>query len=273
MNNSDSQNIYDIENYKKSFSPLQYKHFTKLFIELINEFLIHLCDKILLQNQSKYFFVLQRGIETITHIFRNLLLYTKNIELTIYHCKRAYIYYVEFIGQIGDDKNTYLQLNSKDATLFVYKKTLFEINNEYRKTFTIGDDDKTILNISNRLNNIYTQILLYILSIDKVSISNRNTVIAYGTRSASKIVEKLLNYDASLEHLLEKIDIYTYFIEIMQHKDLNSIKYGNIMECFIKKLKKQEITKKQIDEKIYSNHFDNVIRNLSPYKCIFWLYS
>ena len=80
MNNSDSQNIYDIENYKKSFSPLQYKHFTKLFIELINEFLIHLCDKILLQNQSKYFFVLQRGIETITHIFRNLLLYTKNIE-------------------------------------------------------------------------------------------------------------------------------------------------------------------------------------------------
>ena len=77
----------------------------------------------MLQNQSKYFFVLQRGIETITHIFRNLLLYTKNIELTIYHCKRAYIYYVEFIGQIGDDKNTYLQLNSKDATLFVYKKT------------------------------------------------------------------------------------------------------------------------------------------------------
>ena len=110
MNNSDSQNIYDIENYKNSFSSLQYKNFTKLFIELINEFLIHLCDKILLQNQSKYFFVLQRGLETITHIFRNLLLYTKNIELTIYHCKRAYIYYVEFIGQIGDDKNTYLQL-------------------------------------------------------------------------------------------------------------------------------------------------------------------
>ena len=79
MNTSDSQNIYDTENYKKSFSAMQYKHFTKLFIELINEFLAHLCDKILLQNQSKYFFVLQRGIETITHIFRSLLLYTKKI--------------------------------------------------------------------------------------------------------------------------------------------------------------------------------------------------
>jgi len=179
MNNSDAQNIYDIENYKTSFSSMQYKNFTKLFIELINEFLIHLCDKILLQNQSKYYFVLQRGLETITHIFRNLLLYTKNIQLTIYHCKRAYIYYVEFIGQIGDDKNTYLQLNSKDATLFVYKKTLFEINNEYRKNFTIDNDDKMILDVTNRLNNIYTQILLYILSIDKISINNRDTVVTY----------------------------------------------------------------------------------------------
>tara|TARA_Y100000992_G_scaffold300511_1_gene269322 strand:- start:610 stop:1431 length:822 start_codon:yes stop_codon:yes gene_type:complete len=273
MNTSDSQNIYDTENYKKSFSAMQYKHFTKLFIELINEFLAHLCDKILLQNQSKYFFVLQRGIETITHIFRSLLLYTKNIELTIYHCKRAYIYYVEFIGQIGDDKNTYLQLNSKDATLFVYKKTLFEINNEYRKNFTIDNKDKTILETTNRLNKIYTQILLYILSIDKISINNRDTVVTFATRSASKIVEKLLNYDVSIDDLTEKIEIYTYFIEIMKHKNIDSIKYGNIMECFIKKLKKNEITKKQIDEKIYSSSFENVIQNCSPYKCIFWLYS
>jgi len=97
--------------------------------------------------------------------------------------------------------------------------------------------------------------------------------VPFATRSSSKIVEKLLNYDVSLEYLLEKIDIYTYFIKIMQHKGLNSIKYGNIIECFIKKLKKQEITKKHIDEKIYSNNFDNIIKNLSPYKCIFWLYS
>ena len=62
-------------------------------------------------------------------------MYTKNLDLTVYHCKKAYLFYVEFIGQIGDDNNSYLQLNSKDATLFVYKKTIFEINNEYRKQF------------------------------------------------------------------------------------------------------------------------------------------
>ena len=37
------------------------------------------------------------------------------------------------MGQIGEDSHTYLQLNSKDAALFVYKKTIFELDNEYRK--------------------------------------------------------------------------------------------------------------------------------------------
>ena len=36
----------------------------------------------------------------------------------------------------------------------------------------------------------------------------------------------------------------------MQHKGLNSIKYGNIMECFVKKIKKNKrLLKKHIDEK------------------------
>lgn len=273
MNGSDCQNIYDIENYKDSFLCSEYKNFTKLYIELINEFLLHLCDKILLQNQIKYIFVLQRGIETITHIFRNLLMYTKNIELAIYHSKRAYIYYVEFIGQIGDDKNSYLQLNSKDATLFVYKKTLFEINNDFRKNFELNNEDKTVLDLTGSLNKVYTQILLHILHIENVSILNRETVISFATRTSSKIVEKLLNYETSESNLKNKIDIYMYFIEIMKTKKIDSIKYANIMECFVKKLKKQEITIKKIDEKIYSSNFENIITNLSPYKYVFWLYS
>ena len=58
-------------------------------------------------------------------------MYTKNIELTMFHSKKALYYYIEFIGQISDVSvhHSYLQLNSKDATLFVYKKTIYDINN------------------------------------------------------------------------------------------------------------------------------------------------
>ena len=79
----------------------------------------------------------------IMHIlFNMLLLYTKNIDLTISHCNKALYYYIEFIGQIADDSHSYLQLNSKDATLFIYKKTIFELNSEHRKNYTLSKEDK-----------------------------------------------------------------------------------------------------------------------------------
>ena len=53
--------------------------------------------------------------------------------MVYFHCKKAYYYYIEFIGQISDDSHSYLQLTSKDATLFVYKKTIFEVDNMVRK--------------------------------------------------------------------------------------------------------------------------------------------
>ena len=55
MTDTDSSNIYNTDNYKEKFKKFQYKQFTKLFIELINEFLVHLSDKILLQNQRIYY--------------------------------------------------------------------------------------------------------------------------------------------------------------------------------------------------------------------------
>ena len=121
--------LLEIKNYKNKLNKLPNKIPT-LYMEIINEYLLHAGDNIKLKNQSYYVFVLKRGLSTIKHIFNILLLYTKNINLTMHYCKKAYLYYVEFIGQIGESANTYLQLNSKDATLFVYKKTLFEINNE-----------------------------------------------------------------------------------------------------------------------------------------------
>ena len=47
--------------------------------------------------------------------------------MSILYCKKTLRYYIEFMGQLGEDGNTFLQLNSKDAVLFVYTKTIFEI--------------------------------------------------------------------------------------------------------------------------------------------------
>ena len=87
------------------------------------------------------------------------------------------MYYVEFIGQIGDINHSYLQLNSKDAMLFIYKKTIFELNNEYRKTFSLTDEEVIIFDFINNSIQMYNDIILFI--IDNDNLQNRDTRLSY----------------------------------------------------------------------------------------------
>ena len=138
----DKENIIcDVENYKKNYDYTAYLRYSQYYKKLICHYLEYLSDHTTIKHKSYFLFVLKRGILSLSHVFNMLLLYTKNIELTIAQCNKALYYYIEFIGQIADDNHSYLQLNSKDATLFVYKKTIFEINDDFRKNYTINDRD------------------------------------------------------------------------------------------------------------------------------------
>ena len=90
-------------------------------------------------------------------------MYTKNIELVTYHCNKASHYFIEFISQIGNDSHSFLQLNTKDAILFVYKKTIFDINQEYRNNYKYEKQDeiyiKTIKTFSVSLNKLVNIII------------------------------------------------------------------------------------------------------------------
>lgn len=52
------------------------------------------------------------------------------MDLTFYHCQKGYYYYIEFIEQISSIDHVFLQLNSKDASTYVYKKTIYELDSE-----------------------------------------------------------------------------------------------------------------------------------------------
>ena len=153
MNNA--YNIANVKNFYSSFNKENIKEVKEKYTILVSEFLLCATENIIVQNEKYFLFVLQRGLETIKHCFKMIYMYTRNLDLTIYHCKKAFCYYVEFIGQIGDDNHSYLQLNSKDATLFVYKKTIFEINNDYRKKFEIENGKR--LNIKLIINEMDKQ--------------------------------------------------------------------------------------------------------------------
>ena len=94
-------------------------------------FIIEIMDNPKITNFNS--FIIMRGFNTITHVFTMILYYSLNVDLAYYHGEKSFYYYVEFINQITDDQHMFLQLKSKDATMFVYKKTIFEINDEMRK--------------------------------------------------------------------------------------------------------------------------------------------
>ena len=198
-----------------------------------------------------------------------LLLYTKNIELTITHCNKALYYYIEFIGQIADDNHSYLQLNSKDASLFIYKKTIFEINNDYRKNYTINSKNTKFFETVISLNNICNEIISLIIG--EREFESKVILINYIISKINKIMSKISTF--SYHQCEKKAPTILFLIHNIQNLPIDIDKLLVIYEGFIKKIKKNNITISQIKNHIYHKNHQLYISTLSSHKYINWLFS
>ena len=270
MNN----NLLDTNNYKTKLDKTNIEIVCK-YCELVNEYLFHAGENIILQNQQYYIFVLLRGLNTITHIFNTLLLYTKNITLTIYHCKKAYLYYVEFMGQISEDSHSYLQLTSKDATLFVYKKTIFEINNDYRQKVFYNDNDKLIFKFINLSTCLYKEIIKFVLDNENLKPESRISYIMYIQKMNSKVMDKYLSLMLPIEKKIEISELFLHYISLLKTKNINDeCLFLNLINLFFKKIhKKNYITKINITKKIYSKDCNDKLFLSTPIKFTNWLFN
>jgi hypothetical protein len=159
--------LHSIENYKSAFVNSSNEILDK-YITLICEYLRFIIENIKMKNKGHFKFILIRGLETITHVFNNIFYYSKNLEMSYYHSQKAFYYYVEFIGQISEEQNIFLQLSSRDSTLYVYKKTIFEISNEHKKISATINNGNDILDEITRHIHIYKNIFNYLLLADQI---------------------------------------------------------------------------------------------------------
>lgn len=270
--NSD-YNISNCKNFNSKYDSLDISIVIDSFNTLMSEFLLCTIQNIIVQNDEYLLFVIQRGLETLKHCFKMLYMYTKNLELTLHHCKKAYCYYVEFIGQIGDDNNSYLQLNSKDATLFVYKKTIFEIDNEFKKKFSVDQDEIKYINLISDIFECYYETITYILFNEKDMKSKKESVIQFSIQKTNKIIEKLFNKKDNINENIENIKTIKFFITSLQDFKLNNLKYININELFIKRFHKHNITVELIQKKIHRSDCVNILDQYTPLKFVNWLFS
>jgi hypothetical protein len=207
------------------------KKFTNIIIEYLQ--LIDKSDIIQNVNNSKY--VIYIGLNTIIHVFKIILLTTKNIDLAYYYSQRSYYCYLEYIEQIHKT-NMIHNLNNSDAVMFVYNKTIIDIYNNNESSL-ISNIINLNLNNENIVINNYEleEILENILQITKIILYWENT--DFTVKEFIVIANTFL-----LKYLLlscpDIIPIYKY-IEFLQEKikAITFDKYIEFLTAMFKKIK------------------------------------
>ena len=158
-----SENNYSLKNidlFNKNLN-IETNKIIQLYSELVIQYFKFITENnnnIKAKNFYLFAFIITRGLETVTNVYCFLLYHTKNVDVAYFHSQKSFYFYVEFIGQISDDENIFLQLSSRDASLYVYKKTIFEINLEIKETLNVSSVENEI---NNKLNEINSYINLY----------------------------------------------------------------------------------------------------------------
>lgn len=131
-NKTNNLSLNDTDNFNSELT-VSVEEVMNKYTELLVEYINFILENVKIKKFEYANFIINRGFNTITHVFNNTLYYTRNLDLTYFHCQKAFYFYVEFICQISEAEKLFLQLSSRDAATYVYKKTLFEINSEYIK--------------------------------------------------------------------------------------------------------------------------------------------
>tara|TARA_Y100000816_G_scaffold286058_1_gene266582 strand:+ start:884 stop:1624 length:741 start_codon:yes stop_codon:yes gene_type:complete len=220
MNNS---NLDDDNNYLKTFNCDTESAFIKYTI-VIEEF-FNSSKK--MESSIYYKYILIKGVENIYHVFNLLLLYSKNIDLVYNNTKKTILYYCEFIEQIKDDNNKLLNLNIKDATIFIYKKILFNIKKNLNKLTDIEQQNILIL---DKIIMFYNSLLFNTI------ITNKNLNIEINNKNIVKNIFK-----NNFNELIYNIDIINICNNIILTKIHSVDKTIQLYKLIIKYINKHEI--------------------------------
>ena len=269
----DGNNLVSEKNYKMTLVNEPSEILLQYF-NIVKEYLFHAGENIIISDYTYYIFIIKRGLDCLKHIFNMLLLYTNNLDLVVFHCKKSYLYYIEFISQIGSENHSYLQLNSKDAALFIYKKTVFDINTEKRTQFTLQKNNKEKIDYLFFFSEIINEIVLYVYDNENIKGDLKMSYIMYIITMSSKVKDKIIKSKKSINDKIFICKNIIYFLKFIKTKKIHDeCKYLNICNIFTKKAlsSKNNITIEKIDKKFIDREFDIVLNSYTPLKFINWL--
>ena len=150
---------------------------------------------------DKYY--IDKGINIIVNVFKIILMYTKNLDITKIYSFNSIYYYIEYIK---DSEIVFVNLTLNDAIVYVYRKSIYEISDSHKKKFKLTDYDnlkfKKISYLILSYQSIYST---YINTVDTVDKLSPLYFIKINTFFETLFDKKKLSYDNNHE-LLQKLN-------------------------------------------------------------------
>ncbi len=267
--------LNSIENYKTDIEQNECVLFLK-YVGLIHELIESCNENIFIKKEDYLKHVIIKAIKNILYIYTFILLYTKNLDLTIYHTQKSILYYIEFIAQIGEENHNFLKLNSKDASLFIYKKTIFDINNDFRKQFDESEENKSTLEKTHKFIDIYNDILIQFIKHNNFKENDLKEVQKIVFTKVYKIAEAIIQLAICKESLDEKLDVLRKLVNEINknyHLDFIEKNYLYLIESLVKKVVKNNIDFNNVKNRLNSCIGNEKLKTYSVCKIVNYLIS
>ena len=186
-------------------------------------------------------FITTRGVDTLTHIFLNLLFYTNNSSVTYFHSEKSFYFYIEFVSQISHEDKSFLQLSSRDACNYVYKKTIFDLQKDMRVATNDGDTNSKkhsiIFNSVHILKVSFNKLLSKIVNMKK----HQNSDLA--------LFYDMVNHFNTLDLTNIDFKILSIMIECLDNRVPDLERFLKLKILLLKKIKLGEINLSQFKPK------------------------
>ena len=260
LNKDNVYSLHNTDNFKTELH-ITVNEITTKYSNLVIEYLKFITENIKIKNKSFSNFIITRGLDTITSVFLILLYYTKNIDVTYFHCQKSFYFYLEFVDQISEDDKMFLQLSSRDAATYVYKKTIYEINNEFKKNIgKISDETRSKLDLVHLYISMFKTFTYKIIQNGELSKDN-NFIILLKKIADTFNIEKIdIEYVSMLDSIMDILYHYTSDVEYFFY----------IIQILIKKINKNP----DVIQKCNTHKFnDNLVIHLkeSPEQFMKWM--
>ena len=244
LNKETNYSLHNSDNYKAVLDADMGEILMKissLFIDYCK--MIH--ENIRFKNQHLLQFTIFRGLDTIVHVFNYILLYTNNVDVAYFHCQKAFYFYIEFVGQISDEEKIFLQLSTRDATIYVYKKTIYELNIDFKKSHE-KQQNLTSTSISTSTLNLYMEIYKTVL----LKIIRNSMIDLRSITMLEDLYGKLNKHHKFMDQAF--LVQFSKVIDHLFYKIINIELFFELISAIIKKTKKNIELLESINAKIMS---------------------